>query len=69
MMAAVAHGAYPDIEAACRAWVDPLLGDAEPPDPALARHYEALFKIYQEVHQAMRPAWRDLARVRAEFGP
>ena len=37
MMAAVALGVFPDIAATCRAWVDPLLGDAEMPEAQLAR--------------------------------
>ena len=67
MMAAVALGVFPDIAAACRIWVDPLLGEADLPDHDLARRYDALFPVYQAVHQQMRPIWRDLAKVRREF--
>jgi erythritol kinase len=67
MMAAVALGAFSDIAAACRIWVDPLLGDAEPPDAGLARRYDALFPVYQAVHQSMHPVWSDLARIRREL--
>jgi erythritol kinase (D-erythritol 1-phosphate-forming) len=66
MMAAVALGVVPDIAAACRGWVEPLLGDAEAPDPALQRHYDALFPVYQQIRQSMLPVWRDLARIRRE---
>jgi erythritol kinase len=67
MMAAVALGIYPDIASACRTWVDPLLGDAEPPDPDLARRYHALFPVYQAAHRSMHPVWNDLARIRREL--
>ena len=67
MMAAVALGAFPDIASACQAWVDPLLGDAEPPDPDLARRYDALFPVYQVAHRSMHPVWNDLARIRREL--
>jgi erythritol kinase (D-erythritol 1-phosphate-forming) len=67
MMAAVALGMFPDIAAACRVWVDPLLGDVEPPDPDLARRYHTLFPVYQSAHRSMHPVWNDLARVRREL--
>ena len=35
MMAAVAIGAYPAMDDCIAQWVTPLLGAAEPPDPAL----------------------------------
>ncbi len=66
MMAAVALGVFPDIAAACRSWVEPLLGDAEAPDPTLQRRYDALFPVYQQIRQSMLPVWRDLARIRRE---
>ena len=37
MMAAVAIGAYPTMDACVADWVTPLLGPAEAPDPALGR--------------------------------
>ena len=40
MMAAVAIGAEPDMAAAVRTWVEPLLGDRIMPDPALAATYD-----------------------------
>ena len=60
-------GVFPDIAAACRIWVDPLLGETDLPDHDLARRYDALFPVYQAVHRQMRPIWRDLAEVRREF--
>lgn len=68
MMAAVAIGVFPDMATACRAWVDPLLGEATPPDPALGATYERLFPIYREIHGRMRPVWRDLAAARKALG-
>ncbi|MGH2369870.1 MAG: FGGY-family carbohydrate kinase [Chloroflexota bacterium] len=67
MMAAVALGVFPDIAAACRVWVDPLLGDALAPEAELAGRYDALFPVYQAIHRQMLPVWRDLARVRREL--
>jgi erythritol kinase (D-erythritol 1-phosphate-forming) len=67
IMAAVALGLFPDIASACRTWVDPLLGDAETPDPDLSRRYDALFPVYQAAHRSMHPVWNDLARIRREL--
>lgn len=64
MMAAVAIGVFPDMATACKAWVDPLLGEATPPDPALTTVYDRMFPIYRDTHQRMRPVWRDLAAAR-----
>jgi erythritol kinase len=57
MMAAVAIGAYPHWDACIADWVSPLLGEAEPPDPALSRIYDQSFPAYRAVHQAMPPIW------------
>lgn len=61
MMAAVAVGAYPDMEACIADWVAPLLGAAEAPDPALVAVYERLFPAYVEARTALAPAWDALA--------
>lgn len=46
MMAAVAIGAYPDMQACIAEWVTPLLGcQAEPPDPRLAAAYDGIFPL------------------------
>lgn len=66
MMAAVRLGLYPDMAACCAEWVDPLLGEPEPPDPDLTRRYEALFPVYRAGHGATRGIWRDLQRARQE---
>jgi erythritol kinase (D-erythritol 1-phosphate-forming) len=68
MMAAVATGLYPDMAAACAAWVDPLLGEPTPPDPGLAALYDRLHPVYAEVHGLMRPVWADLAAARQGRG-
>lgn len=68
MMAAVAIGAYPDMEACIAEWVTPLLGVAEPPDPALVAAYDRLFPAFSAARQALPPAWDALARARAPQG-
>ena len=64
MMAAVAIGAFPDMRATCRAWVDPLLGERVLPDPDLTAVYDRLYPIYARTHGVMRPIWADLAAAR-----
>lgn len=61
MMAAVAIGAYPSMEACIARWVTPLLGPAEAPDPALAATYERLFPAYVTARRALAPVWAALA--------
>ncbi|MFO1066981.1 MAG: FGGY-family carbohydrate kinase [Geminicoccaceae bacterium] len=60
MMAAVQQGHYPDMAACCAAWVDPLLGEPEAPDPELAARYAALFPLYLRGSRQMRELWREL---------
>jgi erythritol kinase len=69
MMAAVAIGAYPDMRATCRAWVDPLLGERVLPDPALTSVYDRLYPIYARTHEVMRPIWADLRAARRGENP
>ncbi|MEO0360391.1 MAG: FGGY-family carbohydrate kinase [Pseudomonadota bacterium] len=64
MIAAVAQGVFPDIAAAARAWVDPLLGEAEPPDAALVPVYDALFDGYLATRRAAEPIWAAQAAMR-----
>lgn len=61
MMAAVAIGAYPDMDACIAEWVAPLLGASEAPDAAQARRYEELFAAYKEARLALVPIWDKLA--------
>lgn len=61
MMAAVAVGAYPDMKACIAAWVVPLLGTPEAPDPDLAEVYDGLFPVYAAARTALGPVWAGLA--------
>lgn len=65
MMAAVAIGAYPDMQACIAEWVTPLLGQAEPPDPVLVAAYDRLFPVFTASRRALPPAWDILAAARA----
>lgn len=71
MMAAVAIGAYPDMDSCIDAWVTPLLGAAEAPDRALSDHYTTLFPAYAGARHALSPVWDQLAEIPgpAEDGP
>jgi erythritol kinase len=61
MMAAVAIGAYANMDDCIAEWVTPLLGEAEAPDAEQARRYDRLFAAYLDVRQAITPAWDKLA--------
>lgn len=62
MMAAVAIGAYDDMDACIADWVTPLLGPPEPPDPGLVATYARLFPTYVAARVAAHPIWAELAR-------
>jgi erythritol kinase len=66
MMAAVAIGAFPDMNEAVARWVTPTLGEVVAPDPALAALYDRLFPIYVDARRAMPPLWSALAAARHE---
>ena len=66
MMAAVAIGAYPDMDACVAEWVTPLLSPAEAPDPALVAIYDRLFAAYAAARRGLGPAWDLLASARGE---
>ncbi|MCH8465264.1 MAG: carbohydrate kinase [Roseinatronobacter sp.] len=68
MMAAVAIGAYPDMDACIAEWTTPLLGQPEPPDPALVATYDTLFPIYRDARAALSPIWDKLSDARAAQG-
>lgn len=68
MMAAVAIGAYPDMNACIAEWVTPLLGDPEPADQRLVPVYDQLFKTYRTTRDALPPVWDRLAAQRAVQG-
>ncbi|KAB0681386.1 FGGY-family carbohydrate kinase [Aureimonas leprariae] len=69
MMAAVAVGAYPDMDACVAEWVTPLLGPSEPPDPALAEIYGCLYPAFAAAREAMRPVWQGLDAARRVATP
>jgi len=64
MMAAVAIGVYPDMEACIAEWVTPLLGQPEPPDAALVQVYDRLFPAFTAARHGLVPAWEALAIAR-----
>ncbi|TMV78427.1 carbohydrate kinase, partial [Thioclava sp. BHET1] len=66
MMAAVAIGAYPDIDACLADWVTPLLEPAEEPDPDLSARYARLFPAFVATRQNLAPAWDSLATARQD---
>ena len=66
MMAAVAIGAYPDMDACIADWVTPLLGAPEAPDKDLIGIYDGLYPAYRTAREALVPVWDDLARHRTE---
>jgi erythritol kinase len=61
MMAAVAIGAYSDMESCVSEWVTPLLGDAETPEPDLQATYSELYPAYAKAREALEPVWDRLA--------
>ncbi|MGL4308843.1 MAG: FGGY family carbohydrate kinase [Paracoccaceae bacterium] len=65
MMAAVAIGAYPDMNACIADWVTPQLGPAEHPDPALVSVYDRLFPAYLQARQLLPPVWDQLAALQS----
>lgn len=64
MMAAVAIGAYRDMDQCVAEWVTPLLGAPDLPDADLAATYDRLFPAFQSARQALVPAWTQLAAAR-----
>lgn len=66
MIAAVQQQLFPDMAACARAWVTPLLGQPETPDPALARFYDRLFPLYRDSYAALSELWRRLHGIRHE---
>ncbi len=64
MMAAVAIGAYREMDTCIAEWVTPLLGAAELPDPELAECYSELFPAYAAARQALTPVWAAMANQR-----
>ncbi len=63
MMAAVAIGAYPDMDSCIATWVTPLLGKLEVPAPELVSHYNRLFDTYQQTREILPPVWSELQSI------
>lgn len=68
MMAAVAIGAYPDMEACIAEWTAPLLGAPEAPDAALVPVYDGLFTSYRAAREALAPVWGEMSARRGTQG-
>lgn len=68
MMAAVAIGAYADMDACIAEWTTPLLGQIEQPDPSLVPVYDSLFTSYRASREALPPIWDELAAHHAARG-
>lgn len=68
MMAAVAIGAYPGMDACIAEWTTPLLGAPEVPDRGLVPLYDGLFTSYRKARQVLPPVWDGLAAQRAAQG-
>lgn len=68
MMAAVAIGAYPDMDACIDGWTTPLLGQPEEPDPSLVSVYDSLFHSYRKAREVLPPVWDGLSAHRATQG-
>jgi erythritol kinase (D-erythritol 1-phosphate-forming) len=66
MMAAVAIGAYPSMDACIAEWVTPLLGPPEAPDPELVSVYDRVFPAYLASRRGLIAAWDLLASTRRE---
>jgi erythritol kinase len=64
MTAAVAIGAYADMNACIADWVQPLLGPSEAPDTALASLYNALYPAYRTMRKDAAPIWATLATIK-----
>lgn len=62
MMAAVAIGAYPDMEACIAEWVAPGLSQPEAPDATLASVYDRTYPSYRMSREALAPVWSAITR-------
>lgn len=69
MVAGVALGLHPDLAAACRHWVEPLLGEPEVAEAALADHYDRLFPLYREGYRRSFDLWAGLDTIRRGLQP
>jgi erythritol kinase len=65
LVATVALGQYPSIEAALPEWVDPWLAVAEKVDPGLQVLYDRLYEVYRLADRQSSSLWGALAAARA----
>ena len=65
MIAAVATGVYPHMEACAEDWVRPHLNEPQAPDSGLVTRYARMFPTYLDGRRASRPIWKQLAALRA----
>ncbi|WFE76503.1 FGGY-family carbohydrate kinase [Roseinatronobacter sp. S2] len=68
MMAAVAIGAYEDMDACIAEWTTPHLETPEGPDAELVPVYDTLFKSYRAARGALTPVWDTLTTARIAKG-
>lgn len=61
MMAAVAIGVYPTMDACIDYWVAPYLGEAEQPSATESIRLSHLFEAYAQTRTALAPVWEGLA--------
>jgi erythritol kinase len=66
MIAAVSLGIYQDMETCAHDWVSPYIRPAEPPNPLIARRFDAAFPAYRQTRMALRPVWHAMAGEHAE---
>lgn len=57
MMAAVAIGAYSDMETCIADWVTPRLSAPETPDSHLSEIYDRTYPAYRKAREALTPVW------------
>lgn len=66
MIAAVQQKVYPSMVDCATQWVDPVLGPETKPDQGFAKYFDALFPVYRETRDQMRPVWRALQTLRQD---
>lgn len=64
MMAAVAIGIYPNMDACISEWVAPLFGKPEAPNPVLAEKYERLFEAFYKQRQSFPATWATMEQIK-----
>ena len=67
MMSAVQQQLYTSLAECAEHWVNPAIGNAVLPDPALLHLYDDQFAAYVEVREKMATAWSTLGNARRTF--